>query len=234
MSFTTSFLSAMLLGALSVLVAPAAAAGRSVDQLELTYSVASRGRDLGRIEVALDQAGSPGHIEAVTRPKGLATLFAEETVERFTYAVVDNGWRAMEYSESDDGISISFRYGDRLLASGAGDDTDHPADSLVEPQGFPLSAFLLSDEELPRREILIPSKRGLRSYRYERQGDERLAVGDTRYDTVKWLRQRTDRDDRGFYIWSDKATRVPVRIEKFSDDGTMVIELLPGTLDNGS
>lgn len=232
--------SAALLGltltALVAIAAPAADGAVSPPRtLDLAYTVTSGGRDLGRIDVRIDRDGTPRRVEAITRPEGVARLFADEVKEHFVYVPVDGGWQAREYVEKgDDTIEMTFEYGDRLRARGAGDESTHPPESLVEPQGFPLSSMLLDGESLPSREILMPTNRGLRGYRYVLQGEERIEVRGKAYETVKWLKQRPDRSDRGYFIWSEKSTRVPVRIDKFKAGDVMRMEIEPQSLGDAS
>jgi hypothetical protein len=91
--------------------------------------------------------------------------------------------------------------------------------------------LLSSQADLAKQSVLIPTKRGIREFHYEPLGEETIIVGGRRFTTVKWLKQRKDRTDRGFYVWSDKATRIPVRVEKFKKNSTMTMELSNETVN---
>ncbi len=214
---------------LALLASPAPAADALPSPLALSYTVEARGRDMGHIQVQLERGADSHRLEALTRPDGVAKLFADDIVERFAYLPGEGGWQSRAYEEKggdeDDHVQLDFAYGDRLTISGNVEGGEFPADSLVEPQGFPLAPLLLADDALASREILMPSKRGLRSYRYRKQGTETLAIGDRRFAATKWLKQRPDRTDRGFHIWVDDGTRLPLRIEKFKDDEIVIIRL---------
>ena len=55
--------------------------------------------------------------------------------------------------------------------------------------------------------------------------EETIVVGGREFLTLKWLKQRKDRTDRGFHIWSDKKSDLPVRVEKFKKGSSMTMEL---------
>lgn len=206
---------------------------QDAEHLELIYRVIADGRALGSIEVTLSRDESMHRVEAITRPEGIARLFASQVTEEFSYRPNASGWQPGDYRETDgkeEPTVFRFENGGQLVAHGVGETTRHPADSLVEPQGFPLAAFLIPTEQLDRTEILMPTNRGIRSYSYRFAGEERLTMDDLTVDTWKWLKQQPGRRERGFIIWTDKESRIPIRIEKFKKNGSMIVELLPSAL----
>ena len=200
--------------------------------LDLVYRVSKGNQTLGRIEVKLNQDRKSHQVVALTRPTGIGKLLGAEISEAFRYSPTDGGWHALEYREENsrdrgNATRMTFDHGNKLIARTPEATTHFPSESLVEPQGFPLAVFLLRDHELVVRDILTPTRRGIRKYRYSRMGEENLVVEGQSYDTFKWKKQRPDRTDRGFYIWSEKRTQIPIRIDKFKKKVTVTIELMP-------
>ncbi|KAA3625768.1 MAG: hypothetical protein DWQ08_08995 [Proteobacteria bacterium] len=211
---------------LAIGVSTATAAGG--DTFDVAYRVMVDGRDLGRINVVLTNDDSLSRLEALTIPEGVARLLANEVTERFTFQPGDAGWNPIAYSEAEGNqkpFEMRFAVGDELVASYGDATSRHPPDSLVEPQGFPLASYLVSPDRLHNRIVLMPTDRGIRAYRYRLEGEERVTIGDRSYETYKWLKQRSDRDSRGFFIWNDKSTGIPVRVRKFRKSRTMTMEL---------
>jgi hypothetical protein len=226
----------VLTGALMTMTIPMAWTQAAITQpaaesreLDLVYSVSYDKRKLGRIVVRLTHEQSSHRIEAETRPEGVARLFASDASEAFTYSLTDQGWQAHEYREKDgddEETRVTFEHGTELVTRHGAETARLAADAFIEPQVFPLSTFLVPVEILRQSSVFMPTSRGMREYKYVLDGEEQLVIDGRTYDTFRWIKQRLDRDERGFVIWSEKSTRVPVRIEKFRKNGTMTMELL--------
>ncbi|GJL82872.1 MAG: hypothetical protein DHS20C01_25060 [marine bacterium B5-7] len=218
---------------LASISSPATAAQTDMP-LNLTYRVQLGVKSLGTIEVQLKRNEELHTIRSVTRPEGIVRLFGGDVVESFDYTPTGKSWLANSYEEQserkDKDFTVQFENGAQLTAKLNETMEKFPANSIVEPQAFPLAAYYFTDEILDKQKVLIPSRHGIRTYQYDLVGEETLTIDKQSYNATKWTRRRIDKDDRWVEIWIDTKSRIPLRIDTVRGDRTVTAELI----ENGS
>ena len=214
----------------------ATAAAQPPRKLSLSYDVSYNGVVAAEMTEVLEHDGKNFSLSSEGRGKGLGALLYRGAAKRSCRGeVTPDGLRPLEYRDQrgDKPASVArFDWAKKALTQ------EHDGKVETTNMTLPLQdrlsflydfAFQSSPELVPGREIKVTltDGKGLTRFQYEVAGAEMLKTPAGELETVRLVKQREGKDDRGTEIWfARNRSYLPVRILLIEKDGARVDQVL--------
>ena len=199
--------------------------GRSADRdlapFTATYELRYGSKRIGESTLTLRAGGAQfWNLESKTEPKGLARMLTGSITERSVFTLDGTELKPLVFNASESrgkssqsvsydweqGVAHSERDGERVDLELKPRVLDHALLQIALMRdlagGRPLASYVLIE------------KNQLRSYDYERAGEEKLETPGGSYDTVR-VRQSREGSSRELWLWCAPALQyLPVQVEQ--------------------
>jgi len=213
-----------------------ACAAQPPHKLSLSYDVSYNGVVAAELTEVLEHDGKRFSLTSEGRGKGIGALLYRGAAKRWCRGEVTNaGLRPLEYRE---------QRGDRPAAVARFDwvkktltqehDGKNETTNMVPPLQDRLSflynfGFQFAPELTPDKEIRITltDGKGLTQFQYKVAGREVLKTPAGELETVRLVKQRDNKDDKGTEIWlASGRDYLPARILVIEKDGVRIDQVL--------
>jgi GNAT superfamily N-acetyltransferase len=221
---------------LAALAFAGACAAQPPHKVSLTYDVSYNGVVAAEITEVLEHDGKSFTLTAEGRGKGIGALLYRGAAKRWCRGEVTSaGLRPLEYREQrgDKPVVVArFDWAKKTLTQehdGKNETTD-----MVAPLQDRLSflynyAFQPSPDLKPGKEIkvTVTDGKGLTQFQYNVAGSEVLKTPAGELQTVRLVKQRENKEDKGTEIWfASGRDYLPVRILLIEKDGVRIDQVL--------
>ena len=213
-----------------------ASAAQPPQKLSLSYDVSYNGIVAAELTEVLEHDGKSFSLTSEGRGKGIGALLYRGAARRSARGEVTGaGLRPLEYRDQrgDKPAAVArFDWVKKTLTQER--DGKNETTNIVPPLQDRLSflynyAFQSSPDLKPGKEIKVTltDGRGLTQFQYNAAGREMLKTPAGELETVRLVKQRENKDDKGTEIWfATDRDYLPVRILVIETDGVRIDQVL--------
>jgi len=213
-----------------------ASAAQPPQKLSLSYDVSYNGIVAAELTEVLEHDGKSFSLTSEGRGKGIGALLYRGAARRSARGEVTGaGLRPLEYRDQrgDKPAAVArFDWVKKTLTQER--DGKNETTNIVPPLQDRLSflynyAFQSSPDLKPGKEIKVTltDGRGLTQFQYNAAGREMLKTPAGELETVRLVKQRDNKDDKGTEIWfATDRDYLPVRILVIETDGVRIDQVL--------
>ncbi len=194
----------------------------ALEEYRAKYHVVSSGFRAGDIVSTLRRENGQYIFETRGTSRGLASLFVtREALEISRFIVTGDGLVPLEYrrdagkSDDKDDTRANFDW-DRAIVDSIdkGRDVALPlSPGMIERHVLPLAVVLGLRRGSPPQSLTIVERDRIKRFEITAQGSDRVTIGDTGYEAVKYLQHRDESDRRTTFWFAPELGFLPVRFE---------------------
>ena len=213
-----------------------AAAAQPPHKLALSYDLSYNGVVAAELTEVLQHDGKSFSLSSEGRGKGIGALLYRGAAKRSCRGeVTPDGLRPLEFRDQrgDKPASVArFDWVKKTLTQ------EHDGKNETTNMTLPLQdrlsflydfAFQSSPELVPGKtiKVTLTDGKGLTRFQYDVAGQETLKTPAGELETVRLVKQRDNKDDRGTEIWFARSRNyLPVRILLIEKDGARIDQIL--------
>ena len=213
-----------------------ACAAQPPHRVSLSYDVSYNGVVAAEVTEVLEHDGKTFSLRSEGRGKGIGALLYRGAARRWCRGeITSTGLRPLEFRDQrgDRPAAVAkFDWVGKTLTQER--DGKSETTKLVPPLQDRLSflynfAFQASPQLQPGKEIKVTltDGKGLTRFQYNVAGTERLSTPAGELETVRLVKQRENKDDKGTEIWfASGRDYLPVRILVIETDGVRIDQVL--------